>query len=56
MTKQEYVEARLKMGLPVKQWIELLQISQSTHDSILIGRKDVPKMAAAHIKTLLKYI
>lgn len=54
MTKQEYVNARADLGHSVKSWISLLAISQSTHDSVMCERKDVPKMAAAHINTLIK--
>lgn len=54
MTKQEYIEARTSLGYSVKSWIVLLAISQSTHDSIMSERKDVPPMAVAHVKTLIK--
>lgn len=54
MTKQEYIEARTSLDYSVKGWIALLAISQSTHDSIMSKRKDVPPMAVAHIKTLIK--
>jgi hypothetical protein len=54
MTKTEYIEARTTLDYSVKSWIELLAISISTHDSIMSERKEVPKMAVAHIKTLLK--
>jgi len=54
MTKQEYIDARTSLGYSVKGWVELLAISQSTHDSIMTERREVPEMAAAHIKTLIK--
>lgn len=54
MTKQEYIAARTSLGYSVKAWVALLAISQSTHDSIMSERKNIPPMALAHIKTLVK--
>jgi hypothetical protein len=54
VNKEQYANARHHSGLSVKQWIGLLAISQSTHDSIIALRKEVPSMAAAHIRTLQK--
>ena len=52
MTKQEYALARVRHSKSVDQWLALLGISQSSHDSYVSGRRAVPRYIEAHIETL----
>ena len=53
MTKDEYREARKKLGYSVQEWLDELLIKLSTHEKYNSGRNKISPRTARHIRGLL---